>query len=131
MTRWVVLDDRPITGPITTETLTAWIDAAVDAYLARCPLLNRPGITLTRITRALPPVERLGEPDEVAVSASVSEVHPDSFTVSVRIRSAHDTAVNAKCVVTLSDMAGGERLLVTDDIRDELIALEHSAQHFN
>lgn len=131
MTRWVVLDDRTVTGPITASTLTAWIDAAVDAYLERCPLLQRPGLALSKTTRALPPAERLGEPDEVAVSASVSEVHPDSFTLSVRIRSAHDTAVNAKCVVTLSDSTSGEQLPVTNDIRDELIALEHSAQHFN
>jgi len=132
VSRWVVRQHIPVSGPITPEALSAWIDSATEAYLQRCALLQRPGLTLAKRTPALPPTDRLAsaEPESVA-SASVCEVHPDSFTLSVRIRSAHDVAVNARCVVTLTDSATGERVEVTNDIRDQLIALEHAAQHFN
>jgi hypothetical protein len=133
LSRWVVCEDVPVSGPITQETLSAWVGSATEAYLERCQLLHRAGLTVNKRILTLPPIDRLiaTDPESVAVSASASEVHPDSFTLSVRIRSAHDAAVNAKCVVTLTDPATGERQQVTNDIRDELIALEHAAQHFN
>lgn len=131
LSRFVVCLEFPDPGPITAGTLTAWIDSATEAYLDRCPLLRRSGLVLRKLTLAHPPVAMLGEPDSVIVSASAADVYLDSFTLSVRVRSAHDTALNAKCVVTLADSATGEPLPVTNEIRDQLIALEHAAEHFN
>jgi len=131
LSRFVVCLEFPVLGPVTAETVAAWIDSATGAYLDRCPPLRRPGLLLRKRTLAHPPAAMLGEPDSVIVSASAAEVHLDSFTMSLRIRSAHDTALNAKCVVTLADSATGGPLPVTNDIRDQLIALEHAAEHFN
>jgi acyl-CoA thioesterase FadM len=131
VTRWVVREEQPVSGPITQETLARWVDEAVEAYLDRCALLRRPGVAVTKRVANLPPAERLGEPDRVAVSSTASEVHPDSFTISIRVRSEHDTAINVKCLVKLADSTTGEALEVCKDLRDQLIALEHAAAFFN
>jgi len=131
LSRFVISLEFPISGPVTAATVAAWIDSATEAYLDRCPLLRRPGLRLHKRTLSHPPDEMLGEPDSVVVSASAAEIHLDSFTLSVRVRSAYDTALNAKCVVTLADSATGEPLPVTNELRDQLIALEHAAEHFN
>jgi len=83
---------------------------------------------------ALPPGARLGRPSAVAVSAGATEVRRSSFTVAVRLRAAGgatDVAVNAACVVSLQDPATGEARELGGDVRDELIALDHAAAHFN
>jgi acyl-CoA thioesterase FadM len=70
----------------------------------------------------------------VIVTASTTEVRPSSFTIAVRIRPLggdHDVAANVSCVVHLEDRATGNAYELGKDIRDELIALEHSARHFN
>ncbi len=135
LSRFVVCLEFPVIGPVpgavTAETVAAWFDSATEAYLDRCPLLRRPGLVLRKRTLAHPPAGMLGEPDSVIVSASAAEVHLGSFTLSVRVRSAPDTALNAKCVVTLADSATGGPMPVTNDIRDQLIALEHAAEYFN
>ncbi len=76
----------------------------------------------------------LGGPASVAVSASATEVHPDSFTVAIRIRplgGARDAPVDLVSVIRLENAVTGGTHPVTGDIRDELISLEHSATHFN
>jgi hypothetical protein len=40
-----------------------------------------------------------------------------------------DTAINLTCAVSLADPETGEACDLGDDIRDELIALEHAASH--
>lgn len=68
------------------------------------------------------------------VTASATEVHPQSFTITVRVRPGggdRDVPVNVTCVVSLIDRADGTRRELGRQIRDELIALEHSAAHFN
>jgi acyl-CoA thioesterase FadM len=70
----------------------------------------------------------------VAVSAGVREVWPSSFAIAVRLRPLdgdRDTPVNASCVMALVDPAGGEPRELGDEVRDELVALEHAAEHFN
>jgi acyl-CoA thioesterase FadM len=70
----------------------------------------------------------------VAVSAGAREVGRSSFTIAVRLRAAGgaaDVAVNAACVISLEDPATGEAHELGDEVRDELIALEQSAVHFN
>jgi hypothetical protein len=39
--------------------------------------------------------------------------------------------VNATCVMRLVDPAAGEPRELGDEVRDELIALEHAAEHYN
>jgi hypothetical protein len=54
--------------------------------------------------------------------------------VAVRLRPLdgdRDTPVNAACVVRLVDPASGEPRELGDEVRDELIALEHAAEHVN
>jgi hypothetical protein len=61
------------------------------------------------------------------VTATAAELRPTSFTISVRLRPIdgdQEVPRNAAWVVSLPAELG-------TDIRDELIALEHAAQHFN
>jgi hypothetical protein len=82
----------------------------------------------------LPPGARLGRPTSVAVSAGAREVRRSSFMIAVRLRAAGgetDVAVNVACVVSLEDPVTGDARELRGDVRGELIALEHSASHFN
>ncbi len=70
----------------------------------------------------------------VVISATATEVFPDSFVVALRIRALGtdtDTPVNLACTVRLVDPATGEARPIDDAVRAELIALEHAARHFN
>jgi acyl-CoA thioesterase FadM len=143
MTRWLVLEEHPVTGQdldhdgaVGHETVERWVNAARLAYLDRCTLLKQEqaqsGLELTYRNRALPTL--VGRPASVVVTASASEVRPSSFTISVRLRplgGEHDAAVNTSCVVRWPDGPSGEAPELDKAIRDELIALEHSAEHFN
>jgi acyl-CoA thioesterase FadM len=141
LTKWLVLHEHPVTareldadGTVSDETVARWVDAAVHAYLEHCDALRQPGLVPRHRTTALPRGAMVGRPAEVAVTASASEVRPTSFTISVRLRAIggdRDTAVNATCVVRLEDEATGEVRELGPQVRDELIALEHSARHFN
>jgi acyl-CoA thioesterase FadM len=145
VSRWVVLrehavgaDDVDADGNVLDEVLARWVDEACAAYLDRCRALDemreRGGLVPRSHVTALPPGARLGRPSAVAVSAGAREVRPSSFTIAVRLRTAGgttDAAVNVACVVSLEDPATGEAREIGDDIRDELIALEHAAEHYN
>jgi hypothetical protein len=75
----------------------------------------------------------LDRPTNVVVSAGVTEVRPHAFTMAIRVRSfggSEDGLVNAACEITLEDQSG-DACEIDDDVRDELIALEHSARHTN
>jgi len=70
----------------------------------------------------------------VVVTAGVREVWPSSFAMAVRLRAVggdRDLAVNATCILRLVDPTTGEPRELGAEVRDELIALEHSAEHFN
>lgn len=132
MSRWAVQRDHAVDGEVTEQLVSRWVDDACAAYLDRCPLVNR--FEVRREIRPLPPVALLGSPAEVCATASATEVLPDSFTLSVRLRPLggdRETPLNATCVVRLHDPDSGEPRPVGDDVRDELIALEHAARHFN
>jgi hypothetical protein len=60
-------------------------------------------------------------------------VRPTSFTIAVRVRTGgeDDVAVNTSCAVALEDPEAGTARDLGTDVRDELIALEHAAAHFN
>jgi acyl-CoA thioesterase FadM len=145
VSRWVVLrehavsaDDVDADGDVRDDVVARWVEEASAAYLDRCGALRelqeRDGLRLRSRVGALPPGARLGRPAAVAVSAGAREVRRGSFTIAVRLRSSggsEDVAVNSACVVSLEDPVTGDARELGDEIRDELIALEHGAQHFN
>jgi acyl-CoA thioesterase FadM len=145
VSKWVVLrehavgaDDVDADNNVLDAVLARWVDDVCAAYLDRCRVLgemrNRDGLVLRSRVGALPPGARLGRPSAVAVSAGAREVRRTSFTIAVRLRATRDSdaaVVNVACVVSLEDPATGEARELGDDIRDELIALEHAATHFN
>jgi acyl-CoA thioesterase FadM len=147
-TRFAVLVEQPVGpgdrtagGGVDPAAVDRWIDAARQAYLDRCAVLERvraaAGLALTHRVLRRPDAALLGSPASVAVSASAAEVRPSSFTLSVRLRGMarsdddRDVALNATVLVSLTDPATGDPVELGTEIRDELIALEHAAQHFN
>ena len=144
MTRWVVLHEHTFTDGdaagtgIDDATVERWIADVRDAYLAQCGVLGRlaaePGLEWEFRPGPVPPGALLGRPEGVAVSASVKEFRPSSFTLSVRLRpwgGDVETPVNATCVVRVREAATGAARELGDEIRDELIGLEQGARHAN
>jgi acyl-CoA thioesterase FadM len=145
LSRWPVLQEHQVTpgdlddgGVVADRSVARWVDGARAAYLDRCAALRRrqrqAGLELEVQSATLPPGAALGRPATVLVTAGVREVWPSSFAVAVRLRPVggdRDTAVNATCVLRLVDPAAGEPRELGDEVRGELIALEHAAEHFN
>jgi hypothetical protein len=144
LTKWSVLQDHPVgpteldaEGAVRADVLEAWIDAACREYLAQCDVVERTraGSDLAVSLRHDPiPVAALpGRPAEVYVSASATEIWPAAFAISVRLRpinGASDRMCNVVCRVELRH-ADGTPAELGDEIRDELIALEREARHYN
>jgi acyl-CoA thioesterase FadM len=140
-----VLQEHPVTagdldadGVVRDQSVARWVAAARAAYLDRCAALRQrlegSGLELQAQTTRRPPGASLGRPAAVVVTAGVREIWPSSFAVAVRLRPVggdRDGAVNAACIMRLADPAGGEPGELGDEVRDELIALEHSAEHVN
>ncbi|HMG26084.1 MAG TPA: hypothetical protein VKH36_04640 [Acidimicrobiia bacterium] len=144
VSKWVVrqehtvrADDVDGDGDVRDVVLARWVDEACAAYLEQCHVLaeaaRQDGLVVRSRVGALPPGAQLGRPSVVAVSAGAREVRASSFTIGVRVRTGgeNDVAVNASCVVSLEDAGTGEVGELGTDVRDELIALEHAAAHFN
>jgi acyl-CoA thioesterase FadM len=145
VSRWPVLQEHPVTssdldadGVVRDESVARWVAAARSAYLDRCAALRRlregSGLELQDRTAGLPTGASLGRPAAVVVTAGVREVWPSSFAIAVRLRPLggdRDIAVNTTCVMRLVDPASGEPRELGDEVRDELVALEHAAEHFN
>jgi hypothetical protein len=143
-TRWSVLHehevgatDRDDDGAIHDVAVARWVDAACSAYVDQCASLPaRAGSGSPRLREEvvqLPAGAHLGQPAAVVVSASATEVLPTAFVVAVRIRPVGGDAAgagNARCVVRIEDDSG-TALPIGTAVRDELIALEHAARHFN
>jgi acyl-CoA thioesterase FadM len=143
LSRWPVVQEHPV-GPADLEgavvgdqSVARWVAAARSAYLDRCAALRRQreaGLELEVQSASLPPGASLGRPGTVVVTAGVRELWPSSFALAVRLRPVdgdRDRAVNATCVMRLVDPATGEPRELGDEVRDELIAMEHAAEHFN
>lgn len=144
LSKWVVQAEYAVTGAggaggaVSDETVRQWVEAACATYLDRCGALRRaaaePGCELrTRIT-VLPSGGQLGGPDSVLVTATASQFRPASVSIAVRLRplgGPREDPVNARCEVSLVEPATGEARELGTEIRDELIALEHAAEHFN
>ena len=145
MSRWPVLlehavgpEDLDAEGRIRDDVVERWVDDVCAAYLEHCVVLaaalEREGLRVRSRTVKLPHGERLGHPTEVVVSAGATEILPESFTIAVRLRpfgGEREVALNGARTIQLEDPATGEVHPVTNDIRDELIALAHAARHFN
>jgi acyl-CoA thioesterase FadM len=145
VSRWPVLQEHRVTagdldpdGMVRDERVAQWVAAARSAYLRRCAALRRlreaSGLELQDRVAPLPPGAALGRPAAVVVTAGVREVWPSSFAVAVRLRPVggdRDTAVDVTCIVRLVDPATGEPRELGREVRDELIALEHAAEHYN
>ena len=115
-------------------TLEEWMFAICDEYLAQCPRLRAEcGAPGRRIVRDLdvPTGAALADTDPVVVSATASEFWPDAFRLSVRLRAVDAVSVNASCRISIEVVETGARVELGTEIRDEIIALEHSARHYN
>ena len=121
-------DDADGDGRLTRAAGERLFTAARDAYLATCRTFDGGAVEvkdLTIVPGGTPaPVP---EPGVVSVSVNVIEIFPDRFTMSMRVRAegADGVVADGTCDVL---PAGG---LVTDEIRDELIAHAHGAQHYH
>ena len=142
MSKWLVLDEHPVTpedrtgdGVVSDAALQRWVDAARAAYLEHCQVLNGRTDGVLRLRDNAPArAAYLGQAGVVVVSASVTEVRPASFTIAVRARPLdgdRETPVNITCTARLEDESTGDVMELGREVRDELIALEHSAQHYN
>ena len=77
---------------------------------------------------------QLGGAPTVVVTATATEVLPEAFVVAVRIRplaADSDDPLDLACEIRLEDPVTGAAQDIGRDIRDELIALEHGARHYN
>ncbi|MDQ1534411.1 MAG: hypothetical protein QOF28_2172 [Actinomycetota bacterium] len=141
--RWVVLrkfavapGDLDSEGVVRAEAVARWLAETRDAYLEKCVALRelreRSGSVLRARIDYAPAAERFGTPTVIIVGAGATEIRPTSFTIAFRLRPADgdgDDAINAACEVSLEDPETGEAHELGNDIRDELIALEHAAAH--
>jgi acyl-CoA thioesterase FadM len=143
-TRWSVVQEHPVEahdledGHVTADAIGRWAASARDEYLDQCEVLEstrtRDGLELELRDESRPDLEVLDGAARVVISASATEVFPTSFVVALRIRALgteSDQPVNLACTVRLVDPATGDPSPIDDAIRDELIALEHAARHFN
>jgi hypothetical protein len=140
VSRWVVgarhsveAADLDGDGNVLRAALERWVTDACAAYVARCSTLTRDGATASARVTALPETPVAGSPAGVTVSAGATELLPAAVVVAVRLRftGGHDDqVVNARCEVTLVSADGSAEPL-GDDVRDELIALEHAASFTN
>jgi hypothetical protein len=142
-TRWVVAEehdvapaDRTGDGAIAPAAVTAWADAACRSYLEGCPVLEATRaaaaldlvVTPAIVAGPLPPAPR------AVITASATEILPRAFVLATRLRTLggdDDQVVNATHEVRLVDPASGEAQEISREVRDELIAHEHGARHFN
>lgn len=145
VSRWPVLEEHEVMpddvdagGVVRDASVARWVAGARDAYLGALVALHelreRAGLELRERVEGVPQGAALGRPKIVAVSAGVREVKPTSFALALRLRAMggdRDAVANLACVVWLEDPATGEPAELGDGVRDELIALEHAAQHMN
>ena len=144
-TRWPVArdhavepDDLDSNGDVSDAAIERWISHACTTYFEQCQVLERTraadGLELRLEARATATARRLEPSPAVLVSIGTTEIFPTSFVVALRLRPIHgdrDDPMDVTRVVRLVDPVTGEPHAITDEIRDELIALEHAARHFN
>jgi hypothetical protein len=143
--KWSVVTEHPV-GPqdvdadhlMTDEAVDRWTLAAAATYLRQCSTLedrrSGAGLALNTTVRPRSGTSNLHGATSVAVSATATEVFPRAFVISVRIRPVGGEStdpLDLTCEIRLEDPATGVPQDIDHEIRDELIALEHAARHFN
>ena len=106
------------------------------AYLDGCPVLEaaRAGAGLELVVTPAPVADPLPPAPRAVVTASATEVLPRAFVLVSRLRTFggdDDQVVNATHEVRLVDPQSGEAAEIGPGVRDELIAHEHGARHFD
>ena len=129
VSRWPVLvtssiagDDLDAGGHLVQATVRRLGDAVVVALVDASPLLAAAEHTFAPTSAQLN--GSFSGPGPVTVSAGPSEIYPSSFTVNLRIRPADGSGATVDAV-WMVDVPGG----VARALRDELIALNHAAEH--
>jgi hypothetical protein len=130
LSTWPVLVPLPVSGDdvdaegrLTAPAVLGLFERVREVYLAGCTTLAGRAVEVADVV--VTPGVPVGA-GEVLVSASVVEVFPDRFTMHVRVRPAEGEGIAAEGRCSI--LPGGP---VTDEIRDELIALAHAARHWN
>ena len=145
MSKWSVVTEHAV-GPedlgadatITDAAVDRWAAAATAAYLEQCARLEdrraTDGLVVRSSVREHGGARQLGGAPTVVVTATATEVLPEAFVVAVRIRplaADSDDPLDLACEIRLEDPVTGAAQDIGRDIRDELIALEHGARHYN
>ena len=135
LTTWgIVLDRDPGTGGEGGTSAAALFAEGRRACFDRCPRL----VSFLRAEDAQlrPAAEHFDVIDDAAltggitVAVSVVEVHPSSFTMAVRIRTAGEDAVrpaNGRCTLVIERRMTGERVPIPREVRDEFVAIQLGA----
>jgi hypothetical protein len=131
-------DDVEADGTIADAAVDRWATDAAAAYLQQCLRLEErraaAGLELRSRVGAHAGGARLGSDSTVVVTATATEVQPQAFVIAVRLRpvgTASSDPVDLTCEIRLEDPETGVPHDIDNEIRDELIALEHAARHFN
>jgi len=140
VSRWPVLispslepDDVDNDGRLTLAGAERLAAEARDAYIGSCRTLDGAAI---EVERSKVVIGRASVEDGVTVSTAATELFPDSFVMSTRIRPAGGPSgplsgrrgpVVAADVTTTVGIGGG----LGTDVRDEMISLAHSASHYH
>lgn len=129
LSRWPILLEFPVTaadieidGRLTEEAAGQFFATGRAALFAECRTFDAGSVDIVEAVAA----RRLAVAgDQVTLSVSVTELFPDRFVMTGRIRSAGSDAVVAdlRCAVSAGP--------VTDEVRDELIAIAHGARHWH
>lgn len=145
LSKWPVLREHAVGatdldpgGGVRDQSLAGWVGEIQASYLQRCAALQelreRSGLTLRAEVTHLPPGASLGRPAGVVVTAGVTEVLPEAFVLAVRLRTdggERDVVIDARVRLWLEDPATGAASPIGDELRDEFIALAHTAEHYN
>ena len=118
----IVADDLDTEGRLTQTAVRRLGDVAVAALVGKASLLAAAGHTFAPTSAQLN--GSFSGPGPVTVSAGPSEIYPSSFTVNLRIRPADGSGATVDAVWTVRVPEG-----VPNALRDELIALNHAAEH--
>ncbi len=143
-TTWSVRRDHRVTpadlgpdGRVRDAAVDRWVTDALGDFLEQCHELER-----LRLSRGLERREHvrpaanapcLPTAPTVMVTATATEVFPESFLVAVRVRPVggdDDRPLDARASVELVDPRRGEAQELGDAVRDELIALARVAGHY-
>lgn len=125
----VAWGDMDALGHVNNTVYLRWFESARIAYFERTALHEamsqaRRGPILAR--QAIDYRRPLSYPDRVRTAVSVTRIGTTSFTMSVKITSlTHDAvAAEGEGVLVLVDYATGEKIRISDELRQLVLALE-------